>query len=207
VPPTIQDIQLVTNWPGQARIAATEKVPSQVAYYDKGFKWGNIDSRMKREAWTKLLLDERTKDDELRLTLGLRTGNSEDVATPPLYPAKAPVEIITDFLSGVRSHLLAVLETRYGKTNLSLMEMEVVITVPAVWSDKAKELTCKAFYKAGFNNGDFKVSMIAEPEAAAIYILREKKGDPGSKIVVRSANPTKEAKPSIYILKRQEIIS
>jgi hypothetical protein len=164
--------------------------------------WGNkIESGVKRETWTKLLLNGRKEDDELKMTLDLLTGNHEDNIAPPLPPAKAPVEIISDFLSGVREHLLANLSSRYGKTALSLMEMEVVITVPAMWSDKAKDLTLKAVFKAGFNSEDYKLSMIAEPEAAAIYILREMRDGPVSNICVGFTNPTEVRKLNVYVCK------
>lgn len=188
---------MITDWPGLRLNATNEKVPSQIAYgsqFEGGFEWGNkIKPRTKRETWTKLLLDEREKSNELKMTLQLLTGNrdpvdiidgQDDDTRPPPYPGKTPVEIIGDFLSGVKKHLESNLKTRYGKTILSLFEMEVVITVPAMWSDKAKDLTCQAIFKAGFDSEDIKVSMIAEPEAAAIYILRELRDGPFSNIVV-----------------------
>jgi hypothetical protein len=186
---------LITDWPGRARNTTDEKVPSEIAYLDQGFEWGNkIEPHRTREAWTKLLLDERQKREQLRLTLELLTGNMDSIENdrvntePAPHPGKEPVDIIGDFLSGVRAHVQSTLETRYGKL-LSLFETEVVITVPAVWSDKAKDLTYKAVSKAGFNTEDTKVSMITEPEAAAIYSLRELADGPFKNICVGFTPP------------------
>jgi hypothetical protein len=88
---------------------------------------------------------------------------------------------VTDFLSGVRAHLQSVLEARFG-TILNGLRREVVITVPAGWSEKAKNLTYKAVCNAGFNVEKTKISMITEPEAAAIYILRDLEDGPFSNI-------------------------
>jgi molecular chaperone DnaK (HSP70) len=180
--PTINDIQLITNWPGPSRNPTDEKVPSEVAYSDQKFEWGNrIRHHNEREAWTKLLLDETYSKDQLKKIQKLFHGDADltedeadsvsiGTATPKL--AKEPVEIVTDFLSGVRIHLQSVLEARYG-IMLNGLRREVVITVPAGWSEKAKNLTYKAVCNAGFNVDETKISMITEPEAAAIYILRD----------------------------------
>ncbi len=191
--PTIQDIQLITDWPGTSRNATEEKVPSEVAYSGQKFEWGNtIRHHDKREAWTKLLLDETYSKDQLRLIQKLVHGDedlTEDLAdsahdaNPTYQPAKEPVDIVADFLSGVRNHLQNVLEARYGIL-IKGLRREVVITVPAGWSEKAKNLTYKAFCNAGFNVDSTKISMITEPEAAAIYILRDLKDGPFSNIKV-----------------------
>jgi hypothetical protein len=168
---------VITNWPGPTSTATSEKVPSQIAYgtkFEGGFEWGNkFKSRTKREVWTKLLLDETMKRDEMRLILELLTGNKtenkhlksddgkDDDDRPSTYPEKDPVKIVGDFLSGVRKHVMSRLETTYGKI-LREFEIKLVVTVPAVWSDKAKYLTCQAVSMAGFDSDSIKLSMIAE---------------------------------------------
>jgi molecular chaperone DnaK (HSP70) len=191
--PTINDIQLVTNWPGPSRNPTDEKVPSEVAYLDQKFEWGNkIRHHNEREAWTKLLLDETYSKDQLRKIQTLFHGDADltedeaDLAsngTATHKLAKEPVEIVTDFLSGVRIHLQSILEARYGLM-LNRLSREVVITVPAGWSEKAKNLMYKAVYNAGFNVDETKISMITKPEAAAIYILRDLNDGPFRNIKV-----------------------
>jgi hypothetical protein len=179
--PTIEDIHLVTNWPGQSRNPTDEKVPSEIAYFGSGqkFEWGNkIRHHNERETSTKLLLDETYSKDQLRLIQKLFHGDTDitedepDPASNRTPAHKEPVDIATDFLSGVRVHLQSVLEARYGKL-LSELRREVVFTVPAGWSEKAKNLMYKAVCNAGFDVDETTISMITEPEAAAIYILRD----------------------------------
>lgn len=55
----------------------------------------------------------------------------------------------------------------YGKEYLSKQQMTFVLTVPAIWSDKAKELTTQAATRAGLQKEN--LILITEPEAAAIY--------------------------------------
>jgi molecular chaperone DnaK (HSP70) len=191
--PTIDDIQLITNWPGPSRNPTDEKVPSEVAYSDQKFEWGNkIRHHNEREAWTKLLLDETYSKDQLRKIQKLFHGDADleedeaDLAsngTATHKLAKEPVEIVTDFLSGVRIHLQSVLEARYGLM-LNGLRREVVFTVPAGWSDEAKNLMYKAVCNAGFNVDETKISMIPELEAAAIYTLRDLNDGPFRNIKV-----------------------
>jgi molecular chaperone DnaK (HSP70) len=46
--------------------------------------------------------------------------------------------------------------------------IEYILTVPAVWSDKAKSDTLWCASQAGFGPMD-KIRLITEPEAAAVY--------------------------------------
>lgn len=50
--------------------------------------------------------------------------------------------------------------------------IEYILTVPAVWSDKAKSDTLTCASKAGFGNTS-KIRLITEPEAAAIYTFHQ----------------------------------
>ncbi|KAH6698437.1 hypothetical protein BKA61DRAFT_496842 [Leptodontidium sp. MPI-SDFR-AT-0119] len=144
---TIRDIQLVTDWPGPSKDVTDNKVPSEVAYSDQKFEWGNkIRHRNQCEAWTKLLLDETYSKGQLK---------------PAPQLAKEPEEIVADFLSGIQAHLQSVLEARFGPM-LQGFRREVVITVPAVWSERAKNLMYKAVRNAGFNIDGTRVSMITD---------------------------------------------
>ncbi|RPA76413.1 hypothetical protein BJ508DRAFT_331183 [Ascobolus immersus RN42] len=76
---------------------------------------------------------------------------------------KPPIEIVTDYLTALKNYTLLTLERRFGKdwlygnesTNGSYFsdspskKVEFVLTVPAVWSDKAKTMTLEAAIKAG----------------------------------------------------------
>jgi hypothetical protein len=50
------------------------------------------------------------------------------------------------------------------------MDLSFVLTVPAVWSDKAKDITLNAAHLAGVPPN--KLTLLSEPESAALYALR-----------------------------------
>ncbi|PVH83064.1 actin-like ATPase domain-containing protein [Cadophora sp. DSE1049] len=181
--PTRRNIQCIDDWPGQPRNTSNQKVPSEVAYSKHGFEWGNkIQPKSQRESWTKLLLDETQKDKRSMLMRELEMERSTTlIEISHTEVVKGPVDIVSDFLRGVRMHLETALEIRFGSM-LHDLRREVVITVPAVWSDKAKNQTYKAVCNAGFNTENTKISMITEPEAAAIYALRDLEDGPFTNI-------------------------
>jgi len=192
---SFKNIEVIMNWPGTySNNATNEKVPSQVAYgdfphddyhYDWG-TWGNlIPTHVKgvgRQYWTKLALDKNNrKSRELRMLIALLSndmgglnlgGDDDDDDGPPAYPGKEPKDIVADYLSGVKDHVFRHLRQEFGSVLFNTCEIEVVVTVPAVWSDKAKDLTFQAVTKAGFVGNKDRIKMITEPEAAATYTLK-----------------------------------
>jgi len=195
-PDDVKSIQLIHNWPGFGGNATKEKVPSQIAYgnFDDGENelWGGlIPPGVPRQVWLKLRLDEPNNRQGIRQLWHVLTGgmNNLDLAdddssdssddNPPSYPGKQPVDMIADYLRAVNAHVLTVLTAQFSDAMLRTMAIEVVVTVPAVWSDKAKHLTFKAVREAGFGPYDFEVSMVTEPEAAATWALKALKAESG----------------------------
>ena len=89
---------------------------------------------------------------------------------------------MSDFLAAVAGWAVIAMKKQLGETLFKSMPLEIVITVPAVWSDKAKNLTFQAVNRAGFGE-EAKIKMVTEPEAAAIYTLRSLKEKFGSSYV------------------------
>ena len=183
-------IQLYTSWPGVGN-ATNEKVPSRICYGvppEHEIEWGykiKPTTKGKVHALMKLKLDERLKKSkQLKLLLaflssqmdGLNLDDSDDSDDsdeeegPPDYPGKAPVDIVADYLIELRKSFYKGLVKQYGEVLLASLRKELVATVPAVWSERAKDLTMKAVAKAGFNAAS--ISMVTEPEAAAVYTLK-----------------------------------
>lgn len=187
----IDNIQVVHDWPGHhGQLGTKEKVPSEISYSASPsgkVLWGSlIPPQAQRQVWTKLELDEQKRGDELKMLLELLTGIGNldltrfaDRGGPPAYPGKDPVDIVADYLSHVKGQLIKNLEKTYEGVYLS-MPIDLVITVPAVWSDRAKDRTFRAVAKAGFDEKSFpnlrETIMVTEPEAAAIYVLKTMKG-------------------------------
>ena len=134
----------------------------------------------------KLKLDEKMKGSEqFRMLLAFLTRNMADVDIddildkpdgPPDYPGKDPVDMVTDYLGHIREKTWEILGDTYGTELLNTMTKHLVVTVPAVWSERAKDLTLKAVTRAKFDVG--KIMLVTEPEAAAIYTLKSMREGP-----------------------------
>lgn len=62
---------------------------------------------------------------------------------------RGPEELTKDYLQALRKHLMYVLEQKLGSGILKSTPIDFVLTVPAIWSDKAKERTLNACRMAG----------------------------------------------------------
>ena len=182
-----------------------DKVPSRICYDpppDAKVTWGNLirpNTKGTIHACMKLKLDEQMKGSlNFRLLLAFLTSNMEgldldDVMDggdgPPEYPGKSPVDLVADYLSRVREHAWKDLEAQYGASTFESMKKELVVTVPAVWSERAKDQTMKAVNRAKFQAS--KISLVTEPEAAAIYTL---------KTMMEGANRTELQVGDVFVL-------
>jgi molecular chaperone DnaK (HSP70) len=90
------------------------------------------------------------------------------------------VDIISEFLRHVKDHLVNTLDEKYRREVWSTLSITMVVTVPAVWSDAAKDSTLQAVRRAGFSKECFpsldKTLLATEPESAAIYTIRTLRG-------------------------------
>jgi hypothetical protein len=169
-----QHIEVIHDWPScHTKIGTKEKVPSEIAYTPEGMRWGSlIRPNIKRHIWTKLQLEGSRGGESVRIQKELESSveGSE----------KTPVEIAADFLHQLKDHLISNLDQKYGEKLWRTLPITFVITVPAVWSDAAKDRTLQAFQKAGFNSREFpllrKQILTTEPEAAAIYTIKTMRG-------------------------------
>ena len=82
---------------------------------------------------------------------------------------KTAEEVVTDYLTAVYNHARDRIVLEYGEAFVASTKMEFVLTVPAVWSDRAKDATLRAARRAGLPQD---IRMISEPEAAAVYTLQ-----------------------------------
>lgn len=82
--------------------------------------------------------------------------------------------VCEDFLREVYLYLSLKLRQQMSDSTFKMTPMECWVTLPAIWSEEAKDATLKAAKSAGFGSrpGDT-IFTIAEPEAAAIATLRK----------------------------------
>lgn len=127
-----------------------------------GFQFGPMDARLR---CIKLFLDRGQKLPHFVSPL--------DTAVQLRKYNKTVMDAVTDYLSQIRAHTIETLTRRHGEAFMTSTPTQFVLTVPAVWSDSAKDATLKAAERAGMGSresGDLK--LISEPEAAAVYTLK-----------------------------------
>jgi hypothetical protein len=171
---SIEDIEVIREWP--ACEDNVWKAPTKLAYAaendDKmeSDKWGYaVPAGALCYTWTKLLLEARTScravaDSSLRDVCG------EKVLQVP--PGKTARDVCQDYMKGLYNYLVKTLKRRYGDERFAATPMDCWVTVPAIWSDKAQDLTRDAALCAGFGGRNFDtLNVISEPEAAALTVL------------------------------------
>ena len=79
---------------------------------------------------------------------------------------------MTDYISALAEHLMFILREKLGAGVVRNTPLEFVVTVPAIWSELAKDKTKKACQRApSIAATNAPIHLISEPEAAAIYTL------------------------------------
>lgn len=162
---------MITSWPGSGREEG--KAPTELYYEDGKISWGfEIDSDIDAIKWFKLLLlKEEDLSPELRSSeflLRARKMMREN--------DKTAIDLISDYLRMIWSHTLETITKDRGSV-VEALQFHVVITVPAIWKDYARQDMTEAVRKAGIlsqrNAGETKLTFAPEPEAAALSTLCE----------------------------------
>lgn len=153
----------IQTWPGSI---GADKIPTVVKYDSANpghFEWGApVESSRHNIIGIKLLLDPDQ-------TLPWHVPQTDIETTLKLLPpSKSPKDVATDFLRAIKTYGISHIQTQVAKTNLDAFDIEYVMSVPAVWSDAAKNATLEAAEFAGISP----VTLVKEPEAAALYSLR-----------------------------------
>ncbi|PWY68474.1 actin-like ATPase domain-containing protein [Aspergillus heteromorphus CBS 117.55] len=157
---SIGDVEVLSTWPGGGSRNSV-KAPSSISYGTQTIRWGyQVGPFAEAFRGVKLLLDKKQV-----------TTYTPSLACKKLLAKynKNAVDVVADYLGHLIKHMEEILQRRLGVARAA-MKMRFVLTVPAVWSDKAKDYTLQAAMKAGIPPRD--VSLVAEPEAAAVYSLR-----------------------------------
>ncbi|KAI7868964.1 hypothetical protein BDF14DRAFT_455426 [Spinellus fusiger] len=97
---------------------------------------------------------------------------------PPLPDGLTIVQVIADYLAAFHEHILSELK-KVISPNYNQNHFRYCLTVPAMWSDKAKKKMREAAIKAGLvrsTDPRDRLLLASEPEAAALYC--EKQCDP-----------------------------
>lgn len=120
--------------------ATSQKVPSILAYRSSRSQWGfQVNDLSEAIRGFKLLLDENQK---------FRYKPTTDSDNLIRRMTKTPVDVSSEYLQMLVAHAKHTLERRFGSA-LRTMDFQYILTVPAVWSGKAKDATLQAACAAG----------------------------------------------------------
>ncbi|KAK1077163.1 hypothetical protein LTR33_008322, partial [Friedmanniomyces endolithicus] len=179
------DIDIIKTWPGGNGITS-DKVPTEIAYdhvplaevspispedggakevvKPVGIRWGfQFKPEETRLRCIKLFLDRNQRLPHFVSPL--------ETAAQLRKCERTVMDAVSDYLTKIYEHTMETLNRRYGESFVNSTPVEFVLTVPAVWSDAAKNATLQAAERAGMGNRH-ELKLISEPEAAAVYTLR-----------------------------------
>lgn len=161
-------VRVITNWPNPSagRNPNSEKVPSIIAYdNDCPGKWGyDVGDADKSFRWIKILLEPESE----------YSGKSEQVKkSNELLEQinKQAVDVVADYLTKVWEYAMKEIARKQGVNFRDSYKLKVVMSVPAMWTPVAKEKTLQAARQAGLGTD---ISLVTEPEAAALATLKDK---------------------------------
>ncbi|KAJ4307292.1 hypothetical protein N0V88_000675 [Collariella sp. IMI 366227] len=143
----------ITVWPISKTACegeSSDKVPTKLRYNGNDVEWG--------------------------FSIPVNAPEEESMGTAVTSAAKSGGrnvdKLVTDYLSGLSEHLMYTLREKLGEGVVKSTSLEFVVTVPAIWSDLAKDKTRQACQRAvGIPGTKTPIHLISEPEAAAIYAL------------------------------------
>jgi hypothetical protein len=111
---------------------------------DKEFQWGyavdNIETA--KIVGVKLLLDPDGRQ-------YFNTASALMTKRELTKWGKEPWKVVSDFMEAIITHAMKIIAKQYSQTYLDTVNKEFVVSVPAIWSDKAKDATlrvCSKFY-------------------------------------------------------------
>lgn len=166
-------INFITRWPGTGREEG--KAPTELFYEDERLMWGYIippDADPFR--WFKLLLlRDEDLDENLRASECVLRGRKMLEESN-----KTATELIADYLGALWIHILETIHKERGKSVIEKLTFHVVITVPAIWKDYARQDMEGAARRSGICDtrraGPTTLAFALEPEAAALASLCER---------------------------------
>ncbi|KAI7782792.1 hsp70-like protein [Diaporthe eres] len=163
------NVELISRWSNSTGVRTlSHKVPTTLRRLGNGdLQWGFLvppdapSNEVLR--WFKLKLDDRPSVAEI-VPENIRAYNN-----------RRTDQAIVDYLSLLMAEVVQTLTNNLGAELLKDFELKYVITVPAIWSERATQRTKLAFQDAMDLHGSRNITVLSEPEAAAISELQRSK--------------------------------
>ncbi|GES81269.1 hypothetical protein GLOIN_2v1502209 [Rhizophagus clarus] len=168
------DPEIITNdvWPQQIGVLKTNTVLQYDSNYQNVIKWGNpaLSQRQSR----------RNRDSSSSKTVELfklHLGDIPQNEKPSLPDQLSYEKAISDYLCELGKSIKETISTRWNGI-IFFNHVLLVISIPAEFDDRAKDTMRKCLYNAGLTDSkeSNKVEFTTEPEAAAIYCMRNLRG-------------------------------
>lgn len=177
----------VTKWPRNSKTglnADREQTPTQFDFKsgqhkDETIEWGyKVPPKADPFRWFKLLLAD---SDQLPAYLKA-SDELEKVRKRLEKEGLDPVEAVAKYLRQLWIHTLDEVTSALGRHTVEESFFQIVLTIPAIWRDTAREKMRNAAGKAGLLDsrpiGPTALTLISEPEAGALATLRSMEGRP-----------------------------
>jgi molecular chaperone DnaK (HSP70) len=161
-------VRLINDWPNPSSPNANaDKVPTIISYDENGqpknFGYSVDSIKEQGQRWFKLLLDPQHKyaytDAAQKSNQRLRDIN------------QTAETVAADYLRLLWAYTKADIRRMKGENWESTYDLQVVLTVPAIWTHAAKERTKRVAKAAGILGN---ISLVTEPEAAALAVLKDR---------------------------------
>ncbi|KAI7081267.1 hypothetical protein KC356_g9234 [Hortaea werneckii] len=161
-PEAPDEINIIKSWPGGNNITS-DKVPSEIAY-------GEISRSAIKKKLVEDLFDFNVFSTDIETSqLGAVTTESGGsmrwgyrIRSDEQRLSKNVGTVVADYLKSLFDHTREILNRRYGEFFVATTKLQVMLTVPAVWSDEAQDATVKAAEAAGISSDIMVVSDIAQ---------------------------------------------
>ncbi|GJJ71575.1 hypothetical protein EMPS_03925 [Entomortierella parvispora] len=152
--------------------------PKQLMYYAKTptvSLYKKTNNKYKMESWgCDSKLKKGRSGSECFLLYKYKTQLDESADLPPWSSPISVPDAISDFLRALHEYVAGKIEQELGK-RFTRDSFRYCLTVPAMWSDKAKDTMRQAAIRAGLvKTSDHmdRLMLVTEPEAAALYCER-----------------------------------
>jgi hypothetical protein len=173
--PTDPRIDPISDWPSAHRHHTyTQKVPSDIAYDADGRVYCGFEcpEQATRLRWAKLLLET---DPDPRKAYLLDSEEVRETRRAMQELGKSVITVVADYLKWLWSRITyCICDEQNDPDLIKNSDLTIVMTVPAIWSDAAKENTLQAAELAGLADEGREIKFITEPEAAAISELQQR---------------------------------
>ncbi|KAI8580626.1 hypothetical protein K450DRAFT_236526 [Umbelopsis ramanniana AG] len=160
-----EEVLDIERWPNR-RESIFPKVPTALLY-EKGdstnvVEWGHGAKMMYAKPGAAANYD---------LLTGFKLNLDENLKRPPLPNGMSTAKLISDYLRCLHSHVVRELSRQFAR-NYTEEQFRYCLTVPAMWSDRAKSKMRTAAIDAGLisaHDPPDRLMITSEPEAGALY--------------------------------------